>query len=172
MRVRNQNGFTLVELLIVLAISGIVAAVAVPGLLRARMSGNETSAIGSIRAISSAQVSYSAGAGKGNFAATLDILALSCSGAGTQGFISPDLNTNGIIKSGYVVTSVAHPTDSAVGPNDCNGTPTITSYYATALPLTPGTTGSRGFATMAPGTIYFTVDGTAPPADGTGTPLR
>ncbi len=155
------------------AMVGIVAAVAVPGLLRARMAGNEAAAIGSMRSIVSAEAAYAAAAGGGGYAISLARLAAACPDQ-HQGFISPDLAQDPSVKSGYTIS--LQSAGAAPGPNDCNGTPTEMDFHATGVPVTQGTTGARAFSTSAAGTVFYDPSGVPPSRaatiEGAATPVR
>jgi prepilin-type N-terminal cleavage/methylation domain-containing protein len=155
----KDRGFTLIELLVVVAIFGTVAALAIPGLLRARIAANEGSAIGAMRAVLSAQVAYNA-AGPWGYSPSLAQLATPFPAA-SAAFISPDLATDPSVKAGFEI-AVQAAAAATPGAADANGSPTHSDFYLTAIPLSPGLTGNRAFASNATATIYFDPSGVAP----------
>ena len=99
---RNGRGFTLMELLMVVAIIGVFGALTIPALLRAKIAANESAVLGSIRAVNTAQTAYASSASAGGFASSFSVLIQPCPST-SQGFISPDLAGDPAQKSGYSV---------------------------------------------------------------------
>ena len=154
---REHDGFTLIELLIVVAIIAIVAAIAVPGFLRARVSANEASAVGSMRTINSAEATFSAACGAGGYAVDLaDLAAAPLSGG--PAFLPPDLAAafpGGTPKSNYefTISRVAGQVVLAAG-DTCNGSAndTETEFFAKGDPIAPAL-GARHFGADHTGQI-------------------
>jgi type IV pilus assembly protein PilA len=135
---RKQKGFSLIELLIVVAIILIIAAIAIPNLLRARIAANESSAVGSVRTINTAQITYSSSYATVGYATSLANLAgTSCSPPSSTGACLIDSQLAGGSKSGY---------SFSVG--GASGTPNW-SYQVLASPITPNQSGVRYFCSFA-----------------------
>ena len=150
---RKQKGFSLIELLIVVAIILIIAAIAIPNLLRSRIAANEASAVGSLRTINTGEVTYSSTYPQNGFC---NLASLGGAGGVASGAGLIDTVLAGGTKSGYSFTAVAAGGNPPTTPN--------TTYDGHGDPSS-AQTGQRHFFSDQSGVIRFNVSGAATSTD-------
>src|SRR5579872_3596280 len=158
---KRQKGFSLIELLIVVAIILIIAAIAIPNLLRSRMAANEASAVGSVRTVVTSEVTYSSTWGVG-YAIGLTQLggASPCTASSTTAcLLDPLISTAPYQKSGYTLSATgAGGAGTAASPE--------TSFETAAVPISTST-GTRSFCSDESGVVRFNPSGAADPGTDT-----
>jgi type IV pilus assembly protein PilA len=151
---KKQKGFSLIELLIVVAIILIIAAIAIPNLLRSRMAANEASAVGSLRTINTSAVTYSSTYPANGYPASLTVMggAVPCTAAVATACLLDQVLAAGT-KSGYTFTFVGTA-----------GSTPVVGYVTTAVAVSLGNSGQRSFFSDQSGVIRYNTAGTAPTA--------
>ena len=163
---RKQKGFSLIELLIVVAIILIIAAIAIPNLLRSRIAANEASAVGSLRTINTAEVTYASTYPAQGFATGLAILG----GSGTSSSSSGALLLDNVLGCASATASAATCTKSGYLFSITGaGTQPIPTYSSNGNPVTVDQTGKRYFYSDASGVIRYN---TSTPATSTDSSLQ
>jgi type IV pilus assembly protein PilA len=167
----SSSGFSLIELLIVVAIILIIAAIAIPNLLRSRMAANQASAVANLRTVTTASVSYWVTYANG-YPPSLDALGGSGAVANCDKSILVDETVTNppYQKSGYQFAYAGTSGNVAVSPPSCSN-PGFLGYLATAAPITNHVTGNISYCSSEPGIIHFDTNGVVAPDTSTCTSL-
>jgi prepilin-type N-terminal cleavage/methylation domain-containing protein len=168
---RSESGFTLIDMLFVIAILALLSTLAIPGLMRARGAAQSASAIGTVRVVNSAQLSFAITCGYGFYAPDLQTLGKKPPLA-AEAFLAPELSGGPtFIKSGYSFSMGGGPVPGA--PASCNGLAAGAASGGYAFVADPLDKTERYFGTNADGTIFedvksylLTMPETGPPPGG------
>ena len=153
---RSEKGFTLIDMLFVIALIGLLSTLAIPGLMRARGAAQSASALGTMKVVNSAQLSFAITCGLGFYSPDFQTLGMIPPSA-IEAFLPPEMSSGAtFIKSGYTFSMAG--VGLAGAPASCNGLSAgaASSGYAMVadpLDVTPGAD-ARYFGTNADGTIY------------------
>lgn len=154
-RARGEAGFTLIDMMFVVALVGLLSSLAIPGLMRARGAAQSASALGTIRVVNSAQLSFAITCGTGFYAPSFPVLATKPPSA-TEAFLSSDMGSGlTFIRSGYNFSMAGTPLAGA--PGSCNGVAVgaaLPAYALVADQLDPPAANARFFGANSDGVIF------------------